>query len=256
MEEFHQMISTAWVRPLSEPGGTVSDLGGKGESLTRLAAAGFPVPDGFCVTTAGYEAYLERHDLAAALSEADPEVIAHLFAEHPVPDDLADAIRTAYAELGAPAVAVRSSATAEDSAAASFAGQLETVLNVTGDDQLLDAVRRCWASLWTERAIAYRRQHAGGSDRPGVAGGGEGVVVQRLVPADAAGILFTADPMTGATETVEIAAAWGLGDAVVAGDVTPDTFRIDSSTLSLVTRTVADKRVRTVREPTGTAVRD
>jgi pyruvate,water dikinase len=245
------MITTGWVRPLTEPGGTVRELGGKGESLTRLAAAGFPVPDGFCLTTAAYEAYLERHDLAAALNDADPEVVAHLFAERPVPDDLADAIRTAYAELGAPPVAVRSSATAEDSAAASFAGQLETVLNVTGDDHLLDAVRRCWASLWTERAIAYRRQHAVGSDGLGVA-----VVVQRLVPADAAGILFTADPMTGATETVEIDASWGLGDAVVAGDVTPDTFRVDSSTLTVVSRTVADKRVRTVREPTGTALRD
>ncbi len=246
------MITTAWVRPLGQPGGAAADLGGKGESLTRLAAAGFPVPDGFCVTTAAYQAYLQHHDLAAALAahDDDPEVIARLFAEHPMPGELADEIRASYVDLGTPPVAVRSSATAEDSAAASFAGQLETILDVSGDEQLLAAVRRCWASLWTERAIAYRRRHL--VDAGGV---GMAVVVQRLVDADAAGVLFTADPVTGATEVVAIDAAWGLGDAVVAGDVTPDTFRVDSTSLTVVSRTVADKRVRTVREATGTALR-
>lgn len=139
------MIITAWTRPLTEPGGDTRLLGGKGESLTRLAAGGFPVPEGFCLTTAAYQAYVGEHDLG--VMSDDPERIARWFTERPIPGELAHEILAAYANLGAPPVAVRSSATAEDSSAASFAGQLETVLNVTGDDELLAAVRRCWASL-------------------------------------------------------------------------------------------------------------
>ncbi len=130
---------------------------------------------------------------------------------------------------------------------ASFAGQLDTFLNVSGDDALLAAVRRCWASVWTDRALAYRERHG-----VSAAGLGVAVVVQRLVDADAAGIMFTADPMTGATDTVQIDAAWGLGEAVVAGSVTPDTFRIDSATKRLSGQTIADKQLMTVRQSTGT----
>ena len=242
------MTTPAWIQPLTSEGGGAGLLGGKGESLARLTAAGFPVPEGFCVTTAAYVAYVGEHDLDA-LSD-DPDGIARWFAERPIPAELARQILAAYADLGAPAVAVRSSATAEDSSAASFAGQLESVLDVSGSDALLAAVRRCWASLWTGRAVAYRT-------RPGVSDGGiaVAVVVQRLVPAEAAGILFTADPLMGATGTVQINAGWGLGDAVVAGEVTPDTFLLDATTGKVVARTVADKSTMTVRTPTGVADR-
>ncbi len=242
------MITTAWTRPLTSSNGDARLLGGKGESLARLTAAGLPVPEGFCVTTAAYAAYLGERDLRTVSD--DPDDIARWLAERPIPAKLAREILTAYADLGAPAVAVRSSATAEDSSAASFAGQLDSVLNVSGADALLAAVRRCWASLWTARAVAYRTRHDVTDDGMAAA-----VVVQRLVLADAAGIMFTADPLTGATDTVQINAGWGLGDAVVSGEITPDMFRVDAATARVVARTVADKSSMTVRTPTGTADR-
>lgn len=242
------MITSTWVLPLTAGSRGVAELGGKADALARLVAAGFAVPPGFCLTTAAYESYVSQPGLDQALTTQrhTPDAIAALFADHPIPAELANAILSAYAELGSPAVAVRSSATAEDSSAASFAGQLESFLNVRGDAALLDAVRRCWASAWTDRALTYR-------ERQGIsaAGLGVGVVVQRLVDADAAGIMFTADPMTGATDTVQIDAAWGLGEAVVAGSVTADTFRVDAGTQRVVSKTIADKQVFTGRHPTG-----
>lgn len=240
---------TALTLPLTSREGDVRLLGGKGESLARLTAAGFPVPEGFCVTTAAYQAFVGERNVAAIAE--DPDDIARWFLQQPLPAELAEEILTAYADLGAPAVAVRSSATAEDSSAASFAGQLESVLNVSGDDALLTAVRRCWASLWTARAMAYRARHHVADDDMAVA-----VVVQRLVLADAAGIMFTADPVTGSTDTLQINAGWGLGEAVVSGETTPDTFRVDAATTRVVGRTVANKPSMTVRTPTGTTTRD
>ena len=142
-------------------------------------------------------------------------------------------------------VAVRSSATAEDLPTLSFAGQQDTYLNIRGDDAVLDAVTRCWASLWNPRAVAYRDEHGVSHDDVALA-----VVVQELVPADASGILFTADPVTGTrTETV-INASWGLGEAVVGGQVTPDTVTV---TRGVVTRaTTGTKTVMTVRTAAGT----
>lgn len=242
--------TVTYVQPLTHRGRGVPELGGKGDSLARLTVAGFPVPRGFCVTTAAYESFVRHHDLKAAIAArlGDPSAIARLFDDHPIPVEITKAIRTAYADLGEPAVAVRSSATAEDLPEASFAGQQETYLNVRGSDALLVAVRRCWASLWTERAIDYRRRRGIPDDGLSLA-----VVVQRLVDADAAGILFTADPTTGATETVQINSAWGLGEAVVGGEVTPDTFHVDARTGQVTSRTVADKYTRTVRDGfTGT----
>src|SRR5918993_1473776 len=187
-----------YVRPLDE-GGERAELGGKGASLARLTAAGLPVPDGFAVTVPAFRAY------TAAAS---------------MPADVAAEILAAYTALGAPPVAVRSSATAEDAAHASYAGQHDSFLDVTGADEVLAAVERCWASLHTERAVAYRARHSGDE-------GGLAVVVQRMVDADAAGVLFTADPVTGDDTVITINAAWGLGEALVSGQVTPDTFAID-----------------------------
>ncbi|MBP2478137.1 pyruvate,water dikinase [Crossiella equi] len=235
---------TAFVLPLSSPLGTLDLVGGKAQALGVLLRAGLPVPDGFTVTTAAYHAFAagkvpatgEPDEVAAAATAA--------FEGADLPEPLRDAVLAAYRELGAPAVAVRSSATAEDLPGLSFAGQQDSYLNITGERELLHALRRCWASLWGARAITYRRRH-------GVpeAGLGMGVVVQALVPARAAGVLFTVNPATGDRETV-VNAAWGLGESVVGGQVTPDTYVVRDG--GLTRREVADKTVRTVRAPGGT----
>ena len=146
----------------------------------------------------------------------------------------------AYQRLGSPPVAVRSSATAEDLPEASFAGQQETFLNVSGTDQLLEAVRRCWASLWTARAISYRAQHQIEPDKISLA-----VVVQELVDAEASGIVFTADPVTGDDAMIEINAAWGLGEAVVGGQVTPDTITVERASRRIMRTVINTKTIMT-----------
>ena len=180
-------------------------VGGKAAGLGQLLGAGVRVPAGFVVTTDAY-----RYAVGAASTTA--EVLST-----PVPEDLADAVRAAYLALGGGPVAVRSSATAEDLPGATFAGQQDTFLDVEGTEAVLDAVRGCWASLWSGRAVAYRERL--GLDPASVA---MAVVVQRMVPADTAGVLFTADPVTGRRDRVVVDAARGLGEAVVSGRVTPE----------------------------------
>ena len=235
--------------------------GGKGANLGELIRGGFSVPDGFVITTAAYTDFVARHGLAEAIAEAVASVVAGgsaeppsgtigaLFARGDLPEPLAAEIRSAYAALGDHVpVAVRSSATAEDLADASFAGQQDTYLNIVGDEALLEAVRDCWASLWTDRAIWYRARHDVDPSTVALA-----VVVQRLVPATAAGVMFTANPATGRTEETVIAAAWGLGEAVVSGAVDTDTLVVDTADGRLLTRVVADKSVRVDPVPGGTA---
>ncbi|MFV0373411.1 PEP/pyruvate-binding domain-containing protein [Microbacterium sp.] len=188
--------------------------GGKGANLGELIAAGFDVPAGFVVTTAAYRAAI------APLDEVD----AHAVAAAAVPAAVDTALRAAYAELDGGPVAVRSSATAEDLPGAAFAGQQDTFLGIVGDEALRDAVRRCWASLWTDRAIAYRERLRIPPESVAIA-----VVVQRMVPADYAGVMLTADPVTGARDRVVIDASPGLGEAVVSGLVTPDHAVVDEA---------------------------
>src|SRR6266567_533755 len=192
------------------------------------ASASLPVPPGFHITTAAYRLFVAKHGLQeqilAAVSttssdqpatlEVAAQTISTLFAQHPMPDEVASAIRQAYIRLGGGdlPVAVRSSATAEDLPDLSFAGQQETYLNMHGEAQILDAVKRCWASLWTARAINYRIRNHIAPTEVSLA-----VVVQQLVPADAAGIMFTANPVTGGHDQIMINAAWGLGEAIVGG---------------------------------------
>ncbi|WNB85471.1 PEP/pyruvate-binding domain-containing protein [Cellulomonas sp. ATA003] len=207
-------MAGALCRALSDLGsGDVPLAGGKGANLGELVRAGFDVPDGFVVTTAAYR-------LAHGRTEPPP---THDVAAPPVPRDVAAAIRAAYAQLGAGPVAVRSSATAEDLPGATFAGQQDTLLDVLGADDVVAAVRRCWASLWTERAVAYRQRL--GIDATEVA---MAVVVQRLVVADHAGVLLTADPVTGDRSRVVVDSSPGLGEAVVSGLVTPDHAVLDA----------------------------
>ncbi len=206
------------VIPLGDAAADLATAGGKGASLARLTRAGLPVPGGFHVTTAAYRAFVAGfQDAILRAAVTDPGSIPALFAAHEVPGPIADEILRAYEELGQDVpVAVRSSATAEDLPDMSFAGQQDTYLNIRGD-ALLDAVRRCWASLWNPRAIAYRDTNGVPHDDVALA-----VVVQELVDADAAGVMFTADPVTGARDDTVINASWGLGEAVVGGQVTPD----------------------------------
>jgi pyruvate,water dikinase len=245
---------SGYVLALDETGADLATVGGKGASLATLRRAGLPVPPGFHVTTAAYRRFVADHELqdriVAAATTGDSAAIAALFAAHEVPDEIAAPIRAAYTALGAPAVAVRSSATAEDLPGASFAGQQDTFLDIRGADAVVDAVRRCWASLWTARAIEYRRRE--GIDPADVA---LAVVVQELVDADAAGVLFTADPVTGATDRMVVNATWGLGESLVGGQVTPDELVLDAATGAVRERRTGDKAVMTVRTPDGPAER-
>lgn len=233
------------IAPLNSFGrADIATAGGKAANLGELTRAGFPVPDGFVITTAAYDEYLATHHLRSELACARTGEQARALFDRPIPEDLADAIRVAYHDLGAGPVAVRSSATAEDLEDASFAGQQDTYLNIEGTAALLDAVRRCWASLWTDRAISYR-SHAGVRDAS------LAVVIQRLVDADAAGIMFTANPANGRRRETAINASFGLGEAVVGGEVTPDEMVVADARVT--SRTTADKTVRTVTTPDGTA---
>ncbi len=200
--------------------GDLARGGGKAVNLGELLRKGFPVPPGFIITTAAYDRVVEHNSLEDAIATvATPDAAAAIragFERAALPLEVERAIRDAYGTLGG-AVAVRSSATAEDLPEAAFAGQQETFLGILNERALLNAVRRCWASLWSDRAIAYRQRQGMGETPVKLA-----VIVQRLVAADAAGVLFTANPVTGARDESIVDASTGLGEAVVSGLVTPD----------------------------------
>ena len=201
--------------------------GGKGANLGELMQGRFPVPDGFIVSTEAYATVVEASGLAAVIAEGvaagdDGATIRAAFENVTIPDGPAAAISKAYADLGGGPVAVRSSATAEDLAGAAFAGQQDTYLNVIGETAVLDAVRRCWGSLWTERALGYRGHQQIESSNLQIA-----VVVQQMVNAEFAGVMFTANPVTGERDEIVIDASSGLGEAVVSGLVTPDHYVLD-----------------------------
>jgi pyruvate,water dikinase len=248
---------------LDSPEATLELVGGKGLSLARMAANDLPVPPGFHITTYAYRRFVSENRLAEALlcaaAQATPDdpatferasaQIQSLLAQSTIPEDVAALIEESYNELGkgdAP-VAVRSSATAEDLPEMSFAGQMETYLNVCGGANVLGAVKRCWGSLWTARALSYRAQHGIRPEDVSIA-----VVVQQLVPADVAGVLFTANPMTGARDQMMLNAARGLGEAIVGGQVTPDTIVVAKQTGALVSQEITRKEVMTVLVSGGT----
>ncbi len=250
-----------FILQLSDPLATLENVGGKGMSLSKLSRAGLPVPGGFHITTEAYRRFVSENDLQSSIFaaldgtdatkpaslEAASQRIGELFAAAQIPAEIAGAIIGAYMDLKEAPVAVRSSATAEDLPEASFAGQQETYLNIRGKEAVLQAVTRCWASLWTGRAIGYRLNH--GIDQASVA---LAVVIQEVVPAEAAGVMFTANPFNGHRNEIVINAAWGLGEAVVSGAVTPDTMAVDKATGRTLWRETAAKQVMTVRTETGT----
>ncbi len=214
----------------------VSRVGGKVANLSRLAAE-YQVPHGFCLTTKAFRQWADRPDGCAE--------------EFPL--DLLSQLSAAYGELGQrsdveqPSVAVRSSAIDEDGGSASFAGQYETYLNLEGDAAVADAVLRCWHSGKAKRVTEYRRRNGLAHDQLEMA-----VLVQELVPADSSAVIFSANPVTQNRGEVVINSSWGLGESVVGGTVTPDTFTIDKRDLTVTESKISDKRVMTVRAQKGT----
>ncbi|MGH3301626.1 MAG: PEP/pyruvate-binding domain-containing protein [Streptosporangiaceae bacterium] len=270
------MAATGLVCPLRAAGvGDRAVVGGKGASLGELGRAGLPVPPGFVVTAAAFRRQLRAADPAgtltaglaalpaddtAAIERAAAAIRARITAV-PLPADLTAAVTAEYDSLraepeppapGAP-VAVRSSAVAEDAADASFAGLQDTYLWVRGAGAVLDHVRRCWASLYNAEAVTYRLRRAGPAEDAAMA-----VVVQRMVDPRSAGVMFTCSPTTGDRSVIAIEGTWGLGSALVSGEVTPDSFVVSKVTGEIVRRTIAAKmRLHRVHPSgCGTAVAD
>lgn len=235
----------------------LAQVGGKGANLGRLTQKGFVVPPGFVVGTTAYAAHVKSDDgLKIKISDAlatidygDPDDldacvqrIRNWIVETPMPQALVAEIEVAYAKLGGIHVAVRSSGTAEDLEGASFAGLHDTYLDIRGDANVIDAVKRCWASMWTSRAVFYR--HSQGFDHftSSIA-----IVVQTMVESEVAGVMFTANPINTATDQLMINASWGLGEAVVSGMVTPDEYIIRHNGLKVLNKTLGTKEEKIVR---------
>ncbi|MCY4426754.1 MAG: PEP-utilizing enzyme [Halieaceae bacterium] len=236
-------------------------LGGKGGNLARLIQAGFRVPQGFCVSTHAYQLHISDSGLAKQITSFTETIdygdadnvekvsaeIRQLIVQHDIPAALKQEIGEAYRSVtNETFVAVRSSGTAEDLAEASFAGLHDTYLDIKGEEQLLDAIRRCWASLWTARAVAYR--HSKGFEHMSVS---LCVVVQEMVASDVSGVMFTANPMNAQTNEVTANASWGLGEAIVSGIVTPDEIIVDSDKLEILENRIGTKELRIDRLVSG-----
>lgn len=254
-------MPTSLILPLDSPDADLARAGGKGANLAILRRAGYPVPPGFLITTDAYSEFVLANELqprilqrvnsldlqAATALESASTTIRALFQAAPIPHELRAAILDAYARLGsAQPVAVRSSATAEDLPGLSFAGQQDTFLNIIGSDALLDAVKQCWSSLWTARAIGYRARNGIASESIALA-----AVVQELIPAQVSGVSFTADPLTGNRFITVIDANPGLGEAIVSGQVEPDHYEINQRTGEIFRKRLGAKAVAIVPRAGG-----
>ncbi|RKG95096.1 phosphoenolpyruvate synthase [Corallococcus sp. CA053C] len=236
----------------------VAQAGGKGANLGELTRAGLPVPIGFVVTAASFHEAMEpvRPRLRELWRRVDPDdsksladltrALRDVVLQAPLPEALRTALLAAYHRLGeGRAVAVRSSATAEDTASTSFAGMHETFTNVVGDEALIDRLRACWASAYGERVVSYRKAQ-GLTEEPEIA-----VVVQAMVDSARSGVMFTVDPSTGDTRRIVIEGAFGLGEVVVGGQVEPDTYVVDRQGPRILETRVGEKAFRLVRDGVG-----
>lgn len=235
--------------------------GGKGASLGEMTGAGLPIPPGFVVSTAAFNLWLDELDKVhairrritsldkdnlPAIQQCSMELRALLEAA-PLTAQLYDSIASAYAELGAShPVAVRSSATSEDSSEASFAGLQDTYLWVKGEADLINKIRSCWASLYTPESVSYRLRLKVPEAQLAMA-----VVVQHMVHSYCSGVMFTRSPTTGDRSVITIEGSWGLGSAIVSGEVTPDRFVVNKVTREIRTRVVADKALEHIPSETG-----
>jgi pyruvate,water dikinase len=244
----------------------IPSVGGKNANLGEMINAGIPVPPGFAITAYSYKKFIEETGIATKIYDiiketvtnpSDPaqyeiasKKIRELVESTPMPKDVADAVKSAYEELCKKLdikdvfVAIRSSATAEDLADASFAGQQETYLNVKGVNEVLEKTVKCWSSLFTPRAIFYRTEKGFAHERVFISVG-----VQKMVNSKAAGVIFTINPVTGDSNQIVIEGNYGLGEAVVSGAVTPDDFIVDKRIMKIVERRISKKIVQYVGDP-------
>lgn len=243
--------------------GDVLVAGGKGASLGEMTRAKFPVPPGFVVLAAAFDRFLEETDLGEEIEAIQHKInprdlnsvdrasneIRRLILDVRFPSDLATLARAEFARLKSPLVAVRSSATAEDSTVASWAGELESYLNST-NVTLLANIQKCWASLFTPRAIFYRREKKLHRAKVSVA-----VVIQAMVQSEVSGICFTVHPVTKDYGQMVIEAGWGLGEAIVGGKITPDTYVVHKKSWEILDCNVSEQSLMIVRGPRGTVER-
>ncbi|QQS38459.1 phosphoenolpyruvate synthase [Candidatus Woesebacteria bacterium] len=235
-------------------------VGGKGANLGEMTQAKFPVPGGFAITVASYEMFLAHNNLADQIDlflkdldvddsdslQRQSKKIQDLIIRAPIPDEIGFEVKRAYKKLSPrfkkQLVAVRSSATAEDLPGASFAGQQATFLNIKGDTNLLIAVRECWASLFTARAIFYRKQNKIRNDQVKIS-----VIVQKMVQSDVSGVMFSIDPVTNDKDRIIIEAVWGLGELIVQGSVLPDRYVVQKDTYAILSKEVSEQNVRLIK---------
>lgn len=240
----------------------ISQVGGKGANLGELTSMGLPVPPGFCVTAGAYDEFINYSELdeivrilVSSLDVEDVEALTQVSKEvrdkinsSEIQPNIEAEIKKAYAEFAKeigvenPEVAVRSSATAEDLPDASFAGQQDTYLHIRGEEELLNHIRSCWASLWTSRAIYYREKQKFDHFNVSLS-----VVVQKMVNSEKSGVMFTANPINNSKDEMMINASWGLGEAVVSGMVTPDEYVIDKTNKKIIEKNIASKKTMVVR---------
>lgn len=235
--------------------------GGKGANLGDMVQAGLPIPPGYVITAPAYRQVLAQAELETKIDDllldldrsacdqlqTVETLIRDLFVDAPIPKEMRVSILEYYRQLGKDvSVAVRSSATAEDLAGASFAGQQETLLNVAGEEALIEAVRRCWSSLFTAQAIFYRSQR--GFDETPVS---MAVVVQKMIGSEKSGVSFTVDPVLRNHYQMVIEGVWGLGEGVVSGQITPDHYKLDRETYEIVFEFVPSKKIMFCRSSRG-----
>lgn len=250
------MSSSAITILFGDPDGTeLPVVGGKGANLGRLSAAGFDVPPGYVVGTEAYVMHMQslREKIASELStvnyddatqlEKSMQLIRDWICEADMPAQVTKEVTAAYQKMGEIYVAVRSSGTSEDLEGASFAGLHDTYLDIRGVDALLDAVKRCWASMWSARATFYRNSQGFDHFTSSLA-----VVVQTMVESEVSGVMFTGNPLNSATDEIMINASWGLGESVVSGIVTPDELIVRHRDLAILQKTLGTKELRIVRD--------
>jgi pyruvate,water dikinase len=243
----------------------VDKVGGKGANLGEMTKAGLPVPNGFAITVAAYDLFLQENNLTkeilAILKDVDYEKedkliaaskkIQHKITRSKIPDEISRSVISSYKKLSGlfkrALVAVRSSATAEDMPGTSFAGQQITYLNVRGEANLVNSVRECWASLFTPRSIFYRHINKIPEEKVKIS-----VIVQKMVQSHVSGVMFSIDPVTNQKDRIVIEAVWGLGEMIVQGSVIPDRFVVQKDTFDILSKEISDQAVRLVRHGSET----
>ena len=268
------MKNILWFREISKR--DIGTVGGKGANLGEIANEGFPVPPGFVVTAQAYFNFLEttgiKEKILKIIEPIDVEnteelekaagEVREIILGAPMGKQLEGEIKESYSKLGQRQlafvstreeeyVAVRSSATAEDLPEASFAGQQETFLNVRGRQEVVNAVKKCWASLFTARAVYYRKKNNFPTEKVGIA-----AVVQKMIDSEASGVMFTADPASGDTKKIVIEAGYGLGEAIVSGSITPDTYFIDKGSAKILDKRISEQEWMIVRGEGGNEKKD